>query len=742
MRSLLVIPLRSPNPSRQLLALLLFIIGATALTAGSNSEFLEACETLLRSHTQVERHRSRPALEPHIKHAPSFLPSLILGNRNDTKPVPDQREFALRVYERAGTIAAPTSEHLLPGLSHPSPVVRQASARALGRIGYPAGHAAPRLIALGRDPDPDVATTALEAFHHLGPCIRTILPQFTALFSDPTVAENIRELALEILRELKREAAPCVPQVRILLRNREEPLRRHALDLIVEIGPAAAAAVPECQAIIQENPPQPLMGSAVEAIASIGPLAKPCLPILVKMLTRYPADDRSIGVIEAISAIGMEPRDHSQLLLACWQRVNNPSSSLSIQYRHALENLGAAAVPGLLAIIQDPNSIRRAAALETIQRMGTVGHAATEPLKTLLDEPSMESLRVQLAVALSAIAPSEEQAYEPTFLQILSGADLRGQIQVVAALAHTQLPEPSDRLIDALTALLEHEPHFVPQYVVSALGDLGRAARRALPKVHQALQKPNPKVRAAALHAIPQLGEPAASGIPLLYSYLDDPDDEIRDAAIRGLAHYGPKAESTVPRLTEILLDLADVDRRQAILAKTRKPQGFGGVELTFTRPNAVRTTTATAIGKIARHPDIAIPALTRAISDSHESLQESAAISLGAYRSAARDALPLLREMEINYLDRRSQAATIAISLIEPPSEKTVTLLLHLAQTTRDNVQGYAIEALGILGPIASSALPYLETISESRSPYLRPRAQKAIASIRGRSEHLTESN
>ena len=721
--------------------ILLLFLGVAPMRAASEKVFMEACKQLLNSHGVFGNHQQRLVLEQQIIAAPHLLPALILGFPMSSSQSPSdneqlerqkrhvERETALHVYQRLGSLAAPSSAHLIPGLSHPDPAVRMATAKAFGYIGYYAGHAIPELIELGRDPDARVAEAALESFYNMGPNLRGAQLQLIDLFSDEAVDSRIREITLDVLGELGREARASIPNLRVILRDHEHSLCRAALTLIENIGPAAEQAVPECQAILQTSQNQELIGSVLEAITAIGPAARVCLPTLLKMVQSNPSGVHTEQVLQAISSVGINPKRFAPVLFEAWKQISDPSSSLSRRYRHELEGLGSVAVPGLLAIVQDPDSDRKEAALETIQRMRRAGKSAAEALTQLLGASSPATPRIPIALALCAIYP-EGRAYEPIFLQVLSGANAGDQLQVMSEIS--RIPMHSPQLVEALIAVLGNKPDYVARTAASTLADLGLNAQQALPSVHTLLNSSNPDIRASALLAIPKLGEPAGTGTMLLYSFLNDPDDGIRDAAIHGLAHYGPKSEAAIERLSEILLDLKDVEKRQAAIAETLVPRQFTGVDFKFARPEMVRCTVASTIGRIGLRPEVAVPALTRALSDHSSSVQEFAAISLGAYREAASSALPELRLLEERYLGWRSHAATIAIALIEPPSETGVRMLLHIAETTKDNPQGFAIAALGKMGSITESALPFLVRMSQSKSPYTSRAARRAIEEIK----------
>src|SRR5205085_1075115 len=85
-----------------------------------------------------------------------------------------------------------------------------------------------------------------------------------------------------------------------------------------------------------------------------------------------------------------------------------------------------------------------------------------------------------------------------------------------------------------------------------ALGDLGLAAREAVPALLEALGNDDGDVRLAVTVALRRIGPGAAAASPLA-ALLKDPDVSVRVEAARALAAIGPKAKGAVPALLTTL---------------------------------------------------------------------------------------------------------------------------------------------------------------------------------------------
>jgi HEAT repeat protein len=75
-----------------------------------------------------------------------------------------------------------------------------------------------------------------------------------------------------------------------------------------------------------------------------------------------------------------------------------------------------------------------------------------------------------------------------------------------------------------------------------ALGELGEAAREAVPDLIEALADPEPGVRDAAAAALGALGRTAKLALPFLAEALHDPNRFVRQAAARALEQIDPAA--------------------------------------------------------------------------------------------------------------------------------------------------------------------------------------------------------
>lgn len=99
----------------------------------------------------------------------------------------------------------------------------------------------------------------------------------------------------------------------------------------------------------------------------------------------------------------------------------------------------------------------------------------------------------------------------------------------------------------------------------------------ALPALMDALNDPDPGIRARAEEDINVIGPNAAEAVPKLINLLTDMEESVRAIACITLSHIGPSASQALPALRKTLSDPSQWVRRCARLAIakiTRQPPG------------------------------------------------------------------------------------------------------------------------------------------------------------------------
>jgi HEAT repeat protein len=202
-----------------------------------------------------------------------------------------------------------------------------------------------------------------------------------------------------------------------------------------------------------------------------------------------------------------------------------------------------------------------------------------------------------------------------------------------------------------------------------------------LPDLLRALQSRSAEDRVKAAKDLGRLGWLAREALPELVAHLNDPEPRVREAVAQAIGQMGPDA---LPTLAEMLTHPDKYVRRQAVWALGR-------------------------LGPLARP---LLPNLCESLKDPDPRTATGAAQTLGHMGADAADAVPALAEAMRGTNIVLCRLAAKALSQIGPPA--LPTLIAHL-QHSDPFVRGEAAMALGWMGPVARSAVPFLASLVRS---------------------------
>ncbi|MDR3719370.1 MAG: HEAT repeat domain-containing protein [Bryobacteraceae bacterium] len=252
-------------------------------------------------------------------------------------------------------------------LGHSAEPVRQLAVVVLGRIGAPAADALIRALA-AQQPTAIRMTAALELASVGAPAAGGVRELCRCLTSSD---EGLRTAAGVALAKI---GAPAVPALCLMLRFSGPDTLAAAVSALAFIGPPAAAAAPELDAL---------------AARAALPLQLACAAALVR-ITGDPA--RGLPV-----------------LLHARSSPDPAVRQLAIERIGELQQAGQAAAPYLLHSLGDPEPPVRAAAALAMARVQVPAAQSLQPLSQLLDDPVPE-VRVHACIALSGLGRDAAQA--------------------------------------------------------------------------------------------------------------------------------------------------------------------------------------------------------------------------------------------------------------------------------------------------------------------------------------------
>ena len=241
---------------------------------------------------------------------------------------------------------------------------RVAAARGLLELSAPEA-VSKEIDALEAKLDPQQVDRLLDAFAALG---GRVVPRAIELLKDP----KRRERAIIVLKKIGPEAAPAVPDLVNLLKDKDPKIRTEALFALAAIGPKAAAAVSLTTELLADTD-RDVKLTAAYALGKFGSEARPAAPMLRKLLD---SDDELVGLTGVWALLQIEPASEEHVRLAVPQMtaaLKSPLAFIRAEAAMTLGDLGKAAVSALPALEAaakaDDNPAVRAAATDAVKKI-------------------------------------------------------------------------------------------------------------------------------------------------------------------------------------------------------------------------------------------------------------------------------------------------------------------------------------------------------------------------------------
>jgi len=145
-------------------------------------------------------------------------------------------------------------------LSRDDATIRAATAAGLVEVGRRAGDAVPELRAVLNKPPSDIPSDAVKVLKNIGIAAKPAVPELAFLVSHvandrwdrpyaPSAPQDratmVRDIAADVLFDLGPEAAAAVPDLRAAMKDRRTSVRQTAARLLGRIGSGAKAAIPD-----------------------------------------------------------------------------------------------------------------------------------------------------------------------------------------------------------------------------------------------------------------------------------------------------------------------------------------------------------------------------------------------------------------------------------------------------------------------------------------------------------------
>jgi HEAT repeat protein len=583
---------------------------------------------------------------------------------------------------------------LIDRLSADSAVAQQSAAEALAWLGREAAPAAPALVKLLAESDPDLRGAAMRALARIGP------PAVPALLARLTGGdEDARNMAAQTLGMMGPFAHPAERELVLRLADQSAVVRAAAAAALERIDPywsgsrAADEAVHlltlrlcDADLLVRKSARETL--EKISTVWSRSAGARQAVPDLLGYLAPGGPAEGALAAMEVLGQIGPDARPAVPALVA---RLADASPLMRGAARQALDKIDSLwgrsdgarqAIPRLTALLGDPDADLRIVAADALGQVGPRGAPATPALIRLLADSKPE-VREAAADALRKIdedwlRSTAVAAALPAVVKRLAdaddngrkaAADLLGQIGPAAAPAVPLLivcqADGSAPVRAAAANTLEK---------IDKLWIESAAARKAVPELVKLLARGSAPSRAAAADVLAKMGRDAASAVPDLVRLLADSDAWVRQSALRALGKVGPRA---VPELAKVVAGGDESSRKAAaeLLGQIGPGASAGLGELVQRLADdspAVREASAEALAKIdprwARSAEAreAVPGLIGMLRSTDRTTRQIGAEALGRIGPAAADAIPELTRRRFDVARSVAQAATLALRQID----------------------------------------------------------------------------
>jgi len=263
--------------------------------------------------------------------------------------------------------------------------------------------------------------------------------------------EKDRILAEQAVIAFGRNAAPASGVLLEMLDDGSESYRHSVANMLCAIGPGAKEGVPGLIKLLEEKSPRD-PHEVIRVLCAIGPDAKDSIPVIRRVVLKYVAAGEKRASL--------------------WNFGNGGP------HLYDFDNLGPEAVPMLLDFIEAPKSqpsLAVANGFESLQQLGSSGKTAAPRLVKLLkhDEPAF---RLQAARTLWAV-------------------------------------DNNPAAITALIELVKGDNERLGEQAVEALGDIGTAAKSALPMLKSFVPKEDRSTPVGVVPVAPAYYPTRAGGI-------------------------------------------------------------------------------------------------------------------------------------------------------------------------------------------------------------------------------------
>jgi HEAT repeat protein len=396
----------------------------------------------------------------------------------------------------------------------------------------------------------------------------------------------------------------------------------------------------------------------------------------------------------------------------------------------ALVGIGLPAVPALVDLLRGPDGGLPERAADALLEIRMPPDIAIPVLLEVLERSRLVSTRCDAAGLLGDLAEQARSA-APELVESLGRFQEEDWNCAVKALLRIDPRSPDT--IAALIRGLESANRNHRRVAAVHLGEMGPAARSAIPALLAAVEDGSSTVYTEALWALPRVGCEAGLLLPRLSEILRSEDPDRQWAAVEAAGDLAREDEDAVPILVEALkwgnAPRPILDAAVAALVEIGPAAIPALVDALGGDDPVLRICAARALAAFGPEARAAVPALIETLSGRDPELRLETMRTLRAIGPAAIAAVPaLLERLEREEGSHRRMVAANALVAIGSSDPRLVEFLCEGLSDELDDVRAEAGLGCARLGEACRAAAPSLRTALEDGNLFVRTFAAWAL--------------
>lgn len=299
--------------------------------------------------------------------------------------------------------------------------------------------------------------------------------------------------------------------------------------------------------------------------------------------------------------------------------------------------------------------------------------------------------------------------------------------------------EPSHEAIRFWVKSLNSRDPILRVEAIDAIGEIGPAAKSAVPMLVEALKDENESIRKGASDSLGKMGPSALAATDALSKLLNDENLDVRISGIHALGRIGPGANSAVPSLRKTLMD--DAPRVQVLAASALweiEANSEGIMDVLSSGLSAadadVRTSAGNVLAKMGRHAQGTEQVLSVALNDESAEVRVAAADAIWKVTGMTDRSVPVLEDALKH--DSRVLRIRAAATLwqMNGNSAAVLPVVLESLSNGDKSAKKDALRLIGTIGPRAQDAVPFLMAAFEDREIRNERRLSEEVSKCLGK--------